>query len=107
MRYIGIDTPEPYAHKTPDCGSHEATVRNTELVAGKLVTLVPGVDPYDKYHRLLAYVYVDDSFVNETLIREGYARVMMIPPNTQYKKSFTALYATAYTKQLGVWATCK
>lgn len=106
VRYIGIDTPEPYAHGTPDCGSVEASARNHELVENKTVEIVPGLGGYDKYHRTLAYVYVDDVFVNETLIAEGYARVMMIKPNTAYKSSFTALFKKAQTDKLGIWSTC-
>lgn len=106
VRYIGIDTPEPYAHQTPDCGSNEASVRNRELVENKLVTLIPGRDPYDTYGRLLAYVYVDDIFVNEQLVREGYASVLMIQPNTQYRTHFTNLYTNARIHRLGMWSLC-
>ena len=106
VRYIGIDTPEPYAHGTPDCGSVAASTRNRELVENKTVEIVPGPDGYDKYHRVLAYVYVDDVFVNETLIREGYATVMMIKPNTAYKSSFTTLFKKAQTDKLGIWSIC-
>ncbi len=106
VRYIGIDTPEPYATQIPECGSKEASARNKELVAHKTVTLVPGLDPYDTYGRLLAYVYVDTIFVNEILVREGYASVVMIKPNTQFKTSFTNLYTHARIHQLGIWSVC-
>lgn len=107
VRYIGIDTPEPYAEAVPECGSEEASLRNQELVSGRSVTLVPGTDPLDKYGRLLAYVYVDDTFVNETLIKEGFATVMMIKPNTQYQTSFINLYTTAWAEKIGIWTTCR
>ncbi len=107
VRYIGIDTPEPYAHGEPDCGSREASDRNRALVANKTVTLVPGTEPYDKYDRLLAYVYEGDTFVNQTLVAFGYARVMMYTPNTEYKTSFTSLYTIARAEKIGIWATCK
>ncbi len=106
VRYIGIDTPEPYAQKTPECGSTEATNRNKELVENQIVSLVPGRDAYDTYGRLLAYVYVDSVFVNETLVREGYASVLMIKPNTLFKTAFTNAYSKARTQQLGMWSVC-
>ena len=40
VRYIGIDTPEPYRDGEPACYSKEATNRNTELVADAQVQLV-------------------------------------------------------------------
>jgi micrococcal nuclease len=106
VRYIGIDTPEPYAEALPECGSSEATRRNLELVGNSVVTLVPGTNPYDKYDRLLAYVYVGDRFINGVLIAEGFATVMMVEPNTQYRNSFNNLYTSARTNKLGIWALC-
>ncbi len=106
VRYIGINTPEPYAHKTPDCGSEAASMRNSELVKNKTVTLITGIDPWDKYDRLLAYVYVGDTFVNKALIAEGYATIIMIKPNTRYQTEFTNLYTEARKGKLGMWANC-
>ena len=106
VRYIGINTPEVYGSKTPECGGVEATARNGELVANQTITLVPGVGPYDKYGRLLAYVFVGDLFINEKLLAEGYADTMIIPPDTQYYKQFTGLRNTARTARVGNWAGC-
>lgn len=107
VRYIGIDTPEPYATNGPECGSKEATTRNRELVQNKTVTLVPGLDAYDDYGRILAYVYVEGVFINEALVQDGFATVMMIKPNTRYKASFETLYQKARAQQLGMWSMCE
>ena len=34
---------------------------------------------YDLYYRILAVVYVNDTNINEKMVREGYAEVMYIP----------------------------
>ena len=102
VRYIGIDTPEMYP--TLECGGKEATDRNQTLVAGRTVTLVPGPGPYDRYGRRLAYVYVDATFVNETLVQEGVASLMMISPNTAYRQPFEILQTTARSKSVGLWS---
>lgn len=107
VRYIGIDTPEPYANESPECGSTAATTRNKELVKGKIVTIVPGVDSYDNYGRLLAYVYAGDTFVNQALVAEGFASVLMIKPNTYYNDNFTEGYKNARAKKKGMWAVCE
>jgi len=36
---------------------------------------------YDSYYRILAVVYVNETNLNEKLVREGYAEVMYIPPS--------------------------
>jgi endonuclease YncB( thermonuclease family) len=52
-------------------------------------------------------VYVDDIFVNEQLIAEGYATVLMLPPNTEYETKFMSLYHIAKATKLGNWAICE
>jgi micrococcal nuclease len=106
VRYIGIDTPEPYSKGAPECGSKEATARNRELVVGKTVTLIPGQESIDQYGRLLAYVYVGDVFVNRTMVDEGFAEVMMFSPNDTYKQEFDSLVETAQRDERGIWDDC-
>jgi micrococcal nuclease len=101
VRYIGIDAPEKWP--TVECGSANATARNQELVSGKTVTLVPGPGLYDTYGRRLAYVYVDAVFVNQTLLTEGWASVMMISPNTENRALFERIESLARSKRQGIW----
>ena len=70
VRYLGIDVPErtePY--------HEEARELNECLVLGKKVCLEKHVTDEDECGWLLAYVYVDDVFVNVELARQGYAFV--------------------------------
>jgi len=62
----------------------EATEANKRLVDGKDVELEFDVQRWDRYGRLLAYVYVDDVMMNEKLVQEGFARVSTYPPNVKY-----------------------
>lgn len=105
VRYIGMNTPE--IRPTIECGGESAAARNRELVDEKTVTLVPGPGLYDKYHRRLAYVYVGDTFVNQILVAEGFAALMMIPPNTAYKATFEILESAARSKKQGIWSCPK
>jgi len=107
VRYIGIDTPEPYQEEEPECYSTEASQRNTELVAEQVVTLVSDVEDTDRYGRLLRYVYVGEKMINQILIEEGYATKLQIPPNTRYASEFQAAEATARNNGFGLWSVCK
>lgn len=84
MRYLLIDTPESKNPKTcVQLYAKEACLRNSELVkSGRLTLEFEQGNTRDSYGRLLAYVYVDGISNQETLLREGFARVayIMDPP---------------------------
>ena len=85
VRYIGIDTPEMNDEREAIVAlAQDATGANERLVGGKSVRLEFDVQQRDKYGRLLAYVWVGDTMVNEELVREGFAELLTIPPNVKY-----------------------
>ncbi|MGI6103017.1 MAG: thermonuclease family protein [Patescibacteria group bacterium] len=104
VRYIGVDTPETYG--TPECFGTEAKERNRTLVEGRTVRLVADVEDRDKYGRLLRYVWVGDSFVNDALVRDGYASTLTIPPNIAYADTFRLAAADARAAGRGLWNAC-
>ena len=74
------------------------------LVEGKRVSLEFDVEKYDRYKRLLAYVYLKDgTFVNAKIVEEGYASLMTYPPNVKYADLFLKLYQEARQNKRGLW----
>jgi micrococcal nuclease len=108
VRYLGMDTPETVNPKKPvQCFGKEASNYNKNLVGGQYVRLVRDVEDKDKYGRLLRYVYMEDgTFVNLTLVTQGYAYAYTYPPNVAHAKEFVAAQAQARTEKLGLWASC-
>jgi len=109
VRYIGVDTPETVKPGSPvECYGHAASDFNTELVAGEAVRLTYDAEQRDRYGRLLAYVRRsrDGLFVNEELVRRGYATTMTIPPNVRYAGRFRALQRDARQAGRGLWGSC-
>ena len=106
IRYIGIDTPEIYySRNSAEYFGYQAKDFNKKLVKGKNVKLEFDSEHFDKYDRALAYVYLEDgTFVNAELVKEGYARVMTIEPNTKYADLFKRLEKEAKAKKLGMWS---
>ncbi|MCM3088518.1 thermonuclease family protein [Bhargavaea ginsengi] len=107
VRYLLIDTPEtshPRLGKQPF--GEQAKERNRELVnSGELSIEFDIGDRTDKYGRLLAYVYVNGKSVQETLLREGLARVGYVyPPSTRHLTPFEAAEAEAKAKKVGIWS---
>jgi micrococcal nuclease len=110
VRLIGIDTPETVHPDFGDeCYGPEAS-RYTEhlLHPGDGLRLVFDVDRYDRYGRLLAYVYraADDLFVNARIVGQGYAYVETVPPNVAHAEQFVRLARVARADGRGLWSRC-
>jgi micrococcal nuclease len=107
VRYIGVDTPETVKPEEPvQCFGPEASEFNHRLVEERWVHLVFGEERRDVYGRLLAYVYLEDRFVNAELVRRGLARTLTIPPNDRYAKRFDRLQTAAARHGRGLWGAC-
>jgi micrococcal nuclease len=110
IRLIGIDTPETKKPGTPiECYGPEASRRLAELLPlGTFVDVVRDAETRDDYDRLLAYVYraADRLLVNETLVREGFARTLFIPPNTGLESEIRGAERQARTEGRGLWSAC-
>lgn len=108
VRYIGIDTPETVDPRRPAmCFGKEASVKNKEIVEGKMVELEKDVSETDKYGRLLRYVWIDGLLINEFLVREGYAHASAYPPDVKYQERFTKAQQIAREEQRGLWNSCQ
>lgn len=84
VRYIGIDTPEMSDPRPAiEEMAREAAAANRALVDDRAVRLEFDVQERDRYGRLLAYVWVGDTLVNERLVRDGFARAGSYPPNVR------------------------
>jgi len=110
VRYIGVDTPETHRRSgarwvtVHEVYGKEAEAFNRQLVEGRDVRLEFDVQPRDKYGRLLAYVYVGDTFVNAELLRQGYAHLLTIPPNVKHADFFQQLVREAREAERGLWS---
>ena len=104
VRYIGVDAPErgePFYD--------EARRYNEQLLSQGKLALTYGRDRYDRYGRTLAYVYVRTDagrsvFVNEELVRAGWATTLEIPPNTEYALLLRRAQEEARRNGRGMWA---
>ena len=94
VRLIGVDTPEAYNYKNvrQEPGGKEASAYTRSLIEGKQVTLEFDHVMYDKYGRLLAYVYLSDGrMLNALLVENGYAEPARYEPNVRYADYFESL----------------
>ncbi|HEX7052019.1 MAG TPA: thermonuclease family protein [Longimicrobiales bacterium] len=103
IRLLLIDAPEM------DQGpfGHIATWALQDLAAaGDSVDLEFDVERRDRYGRILAYAYLPDGrMVNEALVRQGYAVMLVYPPNVKHVERMRAAAVAARVAAEGLWAT--
>lgn len=104
VRYIGINTPET---TRGDCFAEEAKEANRQLVEGKLVRLEKDVSETDKYGRWLRYVSVDNTDVNDNLVRMGFAMAASYPPDIHRQEHLNAAQEEARSQLRGLWRSCE
>lgn len=98
IRYIGIDAPE----KDELCYI-EAKQANKELVEGKRIRLEKDISEKDRYGRLLRYVYVEGTFINAEMVRQGYACAEVYVPDVKYQVYLEAVEKEARQTKRGIW----
>lgn len=99
VRYIGIDSPE----MDFPLGS-QAQAENAKLVEGQEVLLIQDISDKDRYQRLLRYVIANKVFVNEALVRTGFAMSKGYMPDTACQELFDQAEVEAKAAGLGLWA---
>ncbi len=113
VRLIGIDTPETVDPRRPvGCFGKEASNKAKELLSGKEVILQRDVSETDKFKRLLRYIFLplpdgQTLFINDYLVREGYAKVLTYPPDVKYNEQFRLAETEARENNRGLWGRCR
>jgi endonuclease YncB( thermonuclease family) len=100
VRYVGVNTPE----RGESC-YQEAVDANRNLVNGQTVTLVRDTSDTDRYDRLLRYIYVGNTLVNEELVRNGYAEAVLYAPDDEFYNAFLDLERQARQRNIGCHPT--
>lgn len=106
VRLIGVDTPETLAPNTDiEWYGREASARLKRWIGGKEVCLKRDRDrtiDRDRYGRLLRYVWIEGLFINEELLRQGYASAYTRYP-FQYLEDFRGHERRARSGMKGLW----
>lgn len=105
VRLLCVDTPESVLKGVePQPYSKEASDFSKNMLLNKSVKLYFDKGLRDRYGRLLAYaVLSDETFYNAVLVKNGYARVEIISPNSSMKDYFNALQNEAIKAKAGFW----
>ncbi len=106
VRLIGINAPEFGKKNKPDQPlARAARALLANLVEGRRVRLAFGEERTDRYRRTLAHVFLQKGggSIQETLLRQGLAWTVAIPPNVKRLAAHQAAEQEARHKKRGVW----
>ncbi len=103
VRLLEVDTPEVGA-----CFADKATARTSALLpVGSTVRVERDEDLKDPYGRYLLYVWNDqEQFVNLSLVRGGFAKAVLFPPNDEHWQQISSAGDKAEAGEAGLWAGC-
>ncbi len=105
VRLLLIDTPETvHPTKPVEPFGPEASDFTKEVLSNKTVHLEFDLGQRDKYGRLLAYVWIEGKMLNEMLLENGLARVVVFQSNVKYVEDFRRLEQAAKEKGIGIWS---
>lgn len=100
VRLIGVDSPEH--DQSFGSVSREALVKM--LPVGSVVRRQVDVAPHDRYGRVLAYVWLGPTLVNEQMVQDGWAVLYTVPPNVKYADRLRQAQNEARMVGAGLWA---
>lgn len=107
VRLFAVDTPESvHPKKEVEYYGKEASDYTCNVLkkANKIeLEFDENSDKLDKYDRLLAWVFIDDKLLQESLIEGGYAKVAYLYGNYKYTTKLQELQEIASNKNIGVW----
>jgi len=101
---IGVDCP-PVQEKSVGEPAAELT---SKWVLHRYIRIEKDKEPKDAAGWILGYVFVkkdgQEVFVNEDLLRHGFARVKLAYPNLKYRSKLEAAESEAKSKKIGLWS---
>lgn len=105
VRFLGIDTPES-TNTQEEYGMDASDYTCDMLKNAKNIYLEFDInsDRYDKYNRLLAWVFIDNNNLSELLLSLGYAEVKYIYGDYKYISNLCKAQENAYDNNLGIWS---
>lgn len=118
IRLIGIDAPEMNESKKLHFDSQRTgeSIQYIKLkgrksfefmknlIEGEIIRLEFEDEKFDKYGRLLAYAWLQDgTFINATIIQDGYATPIRRLKDLKHYDLFQNLYFDAKENKAGLW----
>lgn len=104
VRFLAIDTPES-TNKKEYYGKEASDYTCNYLKNANNIKLEldANSDEYDRYNRLLAWVFVDDKLLQNEIIKNGYGKVAYIYGDYKYTDILYESENYAKSNKIGIW----
>ncbi len=107
VRLLAVDTPEVAKEDKPGeyYGKEASDYTCKRIKNAKKIELEydANSDKYDKYDRLLAWVFLDGKLLQTDLVRLGYAKVAYLYDDYKYTDILKSRQELASAKGIGIW----
>ena len=107
VRLIGIDTPELGRDGHPDrpfAREAREALRHLVDLSGWRILLQPGIEPRDRYRRVLGHAYsTDGNNLTAALLRQGLGYQAVVAPNLNHLECYQAAELEARKAEAGLW----
>lgn len=108
IRLLGVDTPETVRPGSPvECFGRQASEFTKKALLGEVVSIEtdPTQSEYDRYGRLLAYVFLEGESLsfNQKLLSDGYATLYRNSVPIQLFEQFEEAERLARENDRGLW----
>jgi micrococcal nuclease len=107
IRLLYVDTPETKKPDSPvEAFGPEASAFTEKLLSeSQEVRLTFDKEPTDRYERTLAVVELKDGrILNELLLEQGLAKVLIVEPNVKLENAYKQLEQQAKQAKRGLWS---
>lgn len=101
VRFLAINTPEKDEYYGKEASEYTCNKLETAKVIE--VELDKNSDKYDKYNRLLGWIWIDNKLLQNSIIKEGYGKVAYLYGDYSYTNILKESENTARSKNIGVW----
>lgn len=104
VRFLGIDSPE--STKIVEEYGMDASSYTCDLLESAndiYIEYDVNSDRYDKYDRMLGWVFVDGKNISELLVSKGLAEVKYIYGDYKYVDDLCSSQYRAYMDKVGIW----
>lgn len=106
-RFIAIDTPEITSNDPFSVEARDYTRNRLENAKNIKLAIDKNSDEYDKFDRLIVWVFVDDDLLQKELVVQGLAKVKYIYGDYKYVDELNMLQQEAKDKKIGIWSLKK